>query len=307
MHSKGFSLLELLLALTLSLFLLGAMAELYVNYKKHYWHAKLLADLQTNLRLSTQILQNDLATTSYIGCGKLNAGINIVHDDNQTPSLTLMGYSSTAAINKFSLPHSGKAAPMPDSDVIELLKSEENVADLIEQQQGSLIVSSTPTFKANDWLLITDCHQGEFFQATQVSVKQDQQYITPAKIQLVYVSPAQVAHVLHRIYYVGDTGRKNQLGQTITALYRYEYPSEKIELIDDVIRLQVYYGISSSNGTVSFITETEVMDWTHVVCVELILTIATEEPILTQAANSDGRVFQTIYCYIHLRNGVGWL
>ena len=67
--TAGFSLIELMVALTISLFLLLGISYVYTGSKQTFRNQSALARLQENARLGFEYLSQDLRIAGYFGCG----------------------------------------------------------------------------------------------------------------------------------------------------------------------------------------------------------------------------------------------
>ena len=68
MRIHGFSLVELMVALTIGLIILSSVSMLFVSSKKTYTTQDRLARLQENARFAMQFIIKDLRLTGYYGC-----------------------------------------------------------------------------------------------------------------------------------------------------------------------------------------------------------------------------------------------
>lgn len=72
---RGFSLIELMVAITIGLFILGGLVAIMVNSRKNYEVQDYSARLQENARFAMDFLSHDLRMAGYMGCSK-----NVVND-----------------------------------------------------------------------------------------------------------------------------------------------------------------------------------------------------------------------------------
>ena len=66
---KGFSLVEIMVALGISLFILAGIGYVYTNSKQTYRVQDQLSRLQENGRLAFEYLTRDIRMAGYWGCG----------------------------------------------------------------------------------------------------------------------------------------------------------------------------------------------------------------------------------------------
>lgn len=295
---KGFSLIELLIAVTLSLLLLDGVVALYSSFKQHYHYAESLASIQENMRAISQIFYTELATAGYLGCGKLSSYYSVIHDNNSNMQWSVQGYDATTATQVFALPSSGKASVAANTDVIAISKAQEIVADvLLMGDLSSVLVSDYPTFKVNDIVIISDCTKATIFQIKTIAQTSVGQQIYPYQLSNSYEKPAQISRLINRLYYIGDTGRKNDRQQALYALFSADFPGEKKELVDDILAMHITYGIPNANNAIQYFTQAEIKDWSKVtmLMVDLVLCsndqrIQTQTEFIIKLQESQGMI-----------------
>ncbi|MEO1119413.1 MAG: prepilin-type N-terminal cleavage/methylation domain-containing protein, partial [Pseudomonadota bacterium] len=80
-HSKqsGYTLIELLIALTIGAFLIGGILQLYVGSKKSYSTQQALTELQEVGRFSLNMMVRDIRLAGYAGCGTSGSVVNTLN------------------------------------------------------------------------------------------------------------------------------------------------------------------------------------------------------------------------------------
>lgn len=213
MRQKGFSLLELLITITLTSVILYASMQLFFQLKEG-WRTR-LAVLQQNDEANFIIdtLTTDIKQAGYIGCAKLNASFNFF-PGNQT--LLNAKNFLTGSRETLTLRHASTRFAV-------LLKNMNNV---------TLHITSLPTFHANEWVIISDCTAAEIFQIKTVSFSQGMQKITAitklqhlfkegAELSKLYVNKYNFSH--NQIYLQPLSGRKIYLSKSNLRLHLHFY------------------------------------------------------------------------------------
>ncbi|MCB1782217.1 MAG: PilW family protein [Candidatus Competibacteraceae bacterium] len=95
----GFSLVELLVALVITLFLLAGMIQLVIGNRQVYRFQNAISRIQENGRFALEVLSRDVRTTGYTGCPPTNIVINVLNNPtdwwkNFGPG-SLVGYEGT--------------------------------------------------------------------------------------------------------------------------------------------------------------------------------------------------------------------
>jgi len=85
-------------------------------------------------------------------------------------------------------------------------------------------------------------------------------------------------------YYIGDTHRKNQQGQTILALFQKPADGEREELIAGVEQMQLLYGVlvDSTANSVTYYPAAQIVDWETVRSVQIDLLLNSIDAVLTK-------------------------
>ena len=296
----GLTLVELMVATTLSLVLLAGVLLVFSANKATYKMQNGLGTLQENGRYAIRQIAADLQMAGYGGCQSphLNPAprvINVV-----TPS------AATAFLDDFAggeffdgrnnqsttVTYGGRAMAL-GTDSIEIrgpLRSNVNFVTGPVLSTGAVEVQGTGTGFANDeYLLISDCSSTTIFRATNVSTSSGNTQIThttannsSSELAQPYGSDALVMEFATHTYFIGDTTRLNANGDNILALYRFD-GNNAVELVDGVDDMQIDYafdtdtdGIIDAFGTAADITS-GTYDWDEAVAVRVSLLLNSVE------------------------------
>ena len=259
----GTTLVELLIAITLGLFLLSGLILLYINHKTTYQFNEGISRLQENGRTAIHWLVQDIRMAGYIGCPRLNdVRLKIADFSTQT---RLAGWHAHNSTSTLSYPTVIDKIAAINSDVV------------LIQTAGNKAIK--PNFLKNDFergaqLIIADCNKAEIFTlAANKNFNLTNDYQNNAEIRQ-----------LHKIiYYVAKSQRNNKTGQSIYALYRRDLnapPTVPNELSEGVENMQITYGLLDEAGEVNYLPANNVADWGKVKSVKVALLLNSIEPIL---------------------------
>ena len=106
---QGLSLVELMVAITISLILLGGAVSLFVNNRINYQHNDNLSRLQENARFAMEFLVRDLRMAGYFGCpddiGKVDNNLAIgTAGDLEDVSFPIEGFEPHGHVGDQSVP-----------------------------------------------------------------------------------------------------------------------------------------------------------------------------------------------------------
>ena len=98
-RQRGFSLVELLVALVITLFLFAGMIQLFIGNRQTYRFHNALSRIQENGRFALEVLSRDVRTTGFTGCPPTNTVVNVLNNPtdwwkNFGPG-SLVGYDGT--------------------------------------------------------------------------------------------------------------------------------------------------------------------------------------------------------------------
>lgn len=150
MKTAGFTMIELMVALTISLILSTLLFNYYVDAAGTLSMQSSMYHLQEVANISNDAIINEIQQAGYIGCAKLTASF---------PVKSFQDYSFTLS-NKLIV---------TDTQIISRHASIMN-AELINfsDDNKTLYVSDNMPFKPDDILIISDCHHAEIFKVKTI-------------------------------------------------------------------------------------------------------------------------------------------
>lgn len=271
---QGFSLVELMVALTIGLIILGAVSTLFVNSKQTYTTQDSLSRLQENARFAMHFLIKDLRLAGYYGCVSDIApdsvystldgsdfayniqipleGVNTIGGTSASPTGTWYPSANT------TMP--ADAIPGTDAVAIRLADSSSPVYLNVEMPNTSAVlrVSATTGISENDVIMISDCSSADIMQITQINNTDP---------HLVHNTgsgtPGNATKILSKAYSpsTGPGGARIMKFKTNTyfirtgasgnpALFRRENNAAAVELVEGVEQLKIMYGVDTDNDKV---------------------------------------------------------
>jgi len=138
-NSQGYNLIELLMALALSLVFLGLMGSYYLTQQKGSAKVEALSRLEENALIAANILRDEIHSAGYIGCAKFTSDF---------PVKNLTAYKNFKPEKVLKIFHE------QNSDRLHILKTVEGEA------------------KKGDLVFISDCRAGVLARAPISSDKQ---------------------------------------------------------------------------------------------------------------------------------------
>ncbi len=297
----GFTIVELMVGLLLSLLLVGGVLQVYFGTKTTYKITEGLSRLQEGTRFSVDMLARDIRMAGYIPCSQPQSKDSVVNasaDDWWAKIFEnrIRGFESGVS----TFPADLNAAP--GTDAILILRGGEKVAgvnffDSTNERfvmQRDLDESWHLGGKLNGSLMIAcDSTKATLFQAKTVNEKTIEvasDGISPGNsspVSQFYGNDSQLTNYKAVIYYIADSVS----GQGLSLFRKYlnvadsnSAVSPREELIEGVESMQLLYGIDSDTDDDLFanqyIKANSVTDWERVVSVKIGLLMASEDGLL---------------------------
>ena len=259
MRIHGFSLVELMVALTIGLIILSSVSMLFVSSKKTYTTQDRLARLQENARFAMQFIIKDLRLTGYYGCVD---EINADSVSNTLNSSTSFAYNAQIPLEGLNSAagtwYPSGSATLPSgiasgTDAIAIRMGDASSSVYIDTEMpnssAELKVNSVTGFNTGDIIMVSDCTSTDIMQITQVQTSSVKLQHNPGggsspgnstqKLSKAY-SPSgngtRVMKFMTRQYFIATGASGNP------ALWRQDNTATPVELVDGIESLQVLYG-----------------------------------------------------------------
>jgi type IV pilus assembly protein PilW len=311
-RQRGFTLVELMVAITLGLLLVAATASVYLGSRSSYLGTTGAADLDDGARFSADFLGRALRGTGFIGCTANNSHAGATTGALITVSGTLSGASNDFgnALSGYEASGTGTAgsvtistttgtgtwAPALANDVPTAIGGSDilvvhNTAQTTPVplpngfNAGATSVAITPvnggaSIFANQVLAVSDCSKATVFQAQSFAGNSIGTSSTAFTVD--YGSGAMIYQPTTSIYYIAPGADHD------AALWRYRYndpedgptqaqPMSNIELVPDVENMQILYGYDPGQtlSVTQYTTADNIADFNAVESVQIGLLVAS--------------------------------
>jgi len=332
-NQKGITLIEILVALALSLIILAGVMHIFLNNKQTYRVQEAFARIQESGRFAMQFITSDLRMAGYAGCGsKISTPNNIANyypappatKDNIADEVSMFTGSGIEGFEYTNLPVplSGAvslttANVVAGSDIVRIKRAASTGARLtgnMTADNANIQLDGTTAlglFEENDYMFISDCEKADIFVANNVSASAGKITIAHSnavnldnKLSKAYQEDAEVYKFVNTTYYVGS----NTAGEP--ALFRRTLLNagalSEEELVDGIEDLQLLYGEDTdTDGAPNvYVDSVSVTNWENIVAVRVELQVRSIEDNLakTMTAYGDKRLRRTFTTSIAIRN-----
>jgi len=317
---RGFTMVELMVAITISALILGVLTQVYAGAKRSYRVSEALSRMQENGRYALDYLARDIRLAGYSGCVSGGTAVNNMANaitgwsplNTATSPITLQGIQGYEASIATLTGISGGANT--DAVLIQFLSP--SSAKLINPgpQNASMQINGNPlNFQQYEILVVTDCSFADIFKATSVSnssgtvtIAHSNSNNTGNNTSYPYDENAEVMRMQSNVYYIftnATTGvpslMRRRLGffaSSDAAQYCTNAASSTTqgfcveEIAEGVEDLQILYGVDT-NADLSadkFVAASSVAaaDWPKVVSVRVNLLVRSVETNVSPEANT---------------------
>lgn len=311
-YSKAYSLLQIMIAMSLSALACVALLQAYANFSREYKIQVAERSLLADAHIIESSLRAVLSHAGFSGCRRASEALVGNHTfpaiaDWEVPA-SVQGFESAGAPPWLSRP----VAAGTQGLLVNYLDNANTIslaADMLSQNQ--MVITHQEQLLPGDILGINDCYHIDLFTVADIHHQRASAYdevISSQLLPMVYMRGSNIRHYRQRVFYIADTGRVDRTGQHIQALY-----TNSGELVAGITNWQLLFGIDpgDTGHTTQFLPLSAVTDWSQVrvIDVEFILvSAAARQPQLQQYWYNDKRQLapdHRIYQSFHLRIGVG--
>ena len=327
-HQSGISLVEILVSLVISLFLLGGIVQVYLGNKTTFKFSNAISEVQENGRFSLDIIGQDIRQLDDWGC------IDFDPDRIEThlSALTVAGFKSELHDFESNEAIEGtNDAGLNNSDTITIRGSKPGQVNVVgpfaTAGQNFIETTTTTTITNNDILLIMRCGENnissdaDIISVTSVGVgtnsSNNRRILHNGNMALAYRNDASVRELQTVTYSIKNGAGLDPQGNAVPALFRSEFGVDQ-ELIAGVQDMQILYGVDTdSDGLANrYDTSNIVANFGNVVSVRVMLLVRSFDNFVTEAPQvytfnaaqrvaPDRRLYQVFSTTIALRNRIG--
>ena len=266
-RQRGMTLVELMVALTLGLFLIAGVINVFLANKEASQVETALARLQENGRIALDMLVSDLRDAYYIGCGSRARFIDVMatgvdwegmqgwerQSGGWSPGLpaalnTAIGGSARIGSDVLYLAHGRRLQAQTSADVTRLSTSVP-------------LSSNTECISNGETVIMSTCSHASLFRVTNTpacdgsatSFHFSLSGNSRSNLQVEYPAGTELFQAFEKLWYVRDTGRERTgLDIPVYGLYRRTNGQEE-EMVEGVEYLQVLYGHKPDADSTRFV------------------------------------------------------
>ena len=329
---SGFSLIEIMVALTLSLFLIVGMIQLLIGNKQSYRVHDAQSRIQENGRFALEIFNHDMRMADFTGCPSGKEIDNVLNNPTDwwknLGSSSVIGYDGTQAFPGKAF-GTGSGDRINGTDAIVIIKGSDSNYSIVSHNKNSAEFTLNGLPKIKNGSIMMGCNPSDYY--TQISVFQVKNASVNGATTIVshgvgVVSPGNTTATLGQIYgtnsimidfvpvayYIGvsTSGSSRSLYQMrLTVTDAGVASMEASELVEGVENMQIFYGQYSGTDKIidpPYRDASDVSKWSSVLSVRVNFLMTSLEdklstslqtvtfPADTGDANTGGNVYTPV-------------
>jgi type IV pilus assembly protein PilW len=337
----GFGLVELMISITLGLVLSTAVIQVFVASNSSSLVQESLGQIQENARFAMRTISQEVRMSGYMGC----TSIGVVTANNVAlPASAVNFTTATAFVGQDNLVKGNALGAVIGTDSMQIKRASDEFIRMdstnVASASGITINDNTLGLAQSDYVMVSDCLNADIFRVTNTPLASGKgatalNHASGSKnssstLGNVYGPDAEIFAFETINYFVRDTGRDNEAGDPINALYVQQIAagsggamSAATELVEGVEDLQLTYGVDTNNDRAvdEYRTAAAVADWSRVLSVKIVLQmVGSENNVVGRSgsdnaqslvdvngnliANNDGRLRQIFTSVFAIRNKV---
>jgi len=326
-YAQGFGILELMVAMGLSILLLIGVITVFSGTRSTYEVNDRIARLQENGRFALDAIVRDIRSAGFQGCTRqLPGNATPISTLNQPAGMALItGYTTSPAVFGLDFTSSGVWTPALDaawvsgavdgSDIIVVRRPKPDampvaISASMTATTDNVTVPTTASFSRGDTALIDDCKRRTFFQVTLYDSATGTIHHDPSGATSTFIGNAtadlgSAYEVRGALNMVGDTATatiipmqsviyflRNSTSGTGTSLWRRVDTNNPEELIEGVEAMQFLYGVDNNGDGEAdqYVRANAVTNLSSIVSVTVGLLLRSSDTYGT--IDADSRVYQ---------------
>lgn len=331
---RGFSLVELMIAITLGLVLSAAIIQVFLASRASYQVQESLSMIQENARFGMHFMGRELRMAGYVGCKSVgDIELNVIASPAADDLRALQGEDNIGEGNALNA--------LPGSDTVEILRAGDGsvrlTGNLAPNNANVQIEDNSHNIVKGDYVLISDCMSADLFRVSNspkpsgkgsTTLTHANGINTSNRLSKIYGADAEVFGFERTLFFIRDTGRKTASGLPIISLYRQQLGlgsggamTAAEELVEGVENMQLLYGLDTDGDSAvdRYASADTISDWQVVVSARLELTLVANDPGVVgrsgaanaqniedasgnALSNEDGRMRQVFSSVFAIRN-----
>ena len=291
----GFSLIELMTAMVISILLLTAAVGMFITNNRIYREQNEMGQLQENARFAMSLIIKDIRSVAFVGCA--DDITKVTNNLTNVTDLTLNSFSVSATSDLIEGSENGAnwqpststsavanmitttdAIPSDGITVRRLETTGVEVTTAMGAVNDPLTTAVGNGFAQGDYLVVSDCGGADIFRVTNADANTTGTvkhvagaHNTTSNFSRVYSTTASIYTLVNRRYFI-----RNSATGSGAALWRESLAGME-ELVEGVESMQVLYGEDTNTDFIAdaYVNAANVTSWSNVISVKIGLLMRT--------------------------------
>lgn len=299
---RGFSLVELMIAMTIGFIVLAGIGYLYIESRQSFRSMDNLSRMQESARYALEIISRDIRMAGYRGCASSSGGFYNTLNNSGTSAynfgLPINGYDGDGGTWAPVLPPASEGglaglSILAGTDAI-ILRSAFGSGTTVSKQPGNssadLQITAPNDLSINDIVMVTNCTAATVFQITNMNVSGTGKNVvhntgagvgvaapgnsTKDLVENYSASGGEMIKMQSKSYFI-RTGASGSPALWQFDNYKPAGGDNPAEIAEGVENMQILYGLDAdSNGIVeSYSAANAVANWSQVAAVRISLLV----------------------------------
>ena len=322
---RGFSLVELMVAMTIGFVILAGIGYLYLESRQSFRAMDNLSRMQESPRYALEVMSRDIRMAGYRGCasstGDFHNTLNTSSASAYNFALPLNGYDGGAAGWTPALPTDtgglSTLGLLAGTDAI-ILRSATGGGTSVTKQPGGnssadLQITTPNDLAINDIVMVSNCKASTVFQVTNKNVNGTNQNVVhnagagsgvaaPGNaskdlVENYAASGGEIIKMQSKTFFIRESASSTAANKRYS-LWQFENykvaaggGDNPAEIADGVENMQVLYGIDTDgdgviNDSVGYVKAGAVTNWNQVAAVRISLLVAGGDDNVATAAQT---------------------
>lgn len=305
LRQKGVTLAELMVAMTIGLFVGGMIMGIYIGSKNSVRYEEAMSRLQENARFAMSTIEKAVRNAGYQGCGNISQFANVVNGGSGNLWLNLsspiIGYEGGVSTFPSQI---SSANPVSGSDamIVVSVDDSDNIAVINHNPTSAQIDTTQHSIQPGTILVISDCAHTAVFQMTGPTNNNNNatnivhntgtgvpgncsKYLgtsCPGGVKYTFQPGASVMRLSSNSFFVAPSANTSN-GNSLWTIQLGSYDSSNNvntapqELVTGVDNMQILYGEDTDNDGVPnrYVTADAVSSWSKVIAIQVSLLMST--------------------------------
>jgi type IV pilus assembly protein PilW len=286
---RGFSLIELMISITLGLILLLGVLQLLDSTRQANRTNDALGQLQENGRIALELISKDIREAGNGGCNRTGqlqiAGLPVaITTPYGNPPRPIQGLAAGTLANMVNT----ATAPTEGLFLSGLATGSTSLAASMATQNSPISFRAGGSWRTNDLLILSDCllngTLADAFVALADNTGVAGVIASPRRLQVRYPEFAILGSAFARQLYIGDID-----GDGVRSLYRTDLTNATTApLVDGVVDMRFRFGMdTNADGQVDvYVGMVPAPNWDNVLSVEISLLLRDTTPTAAWVATA---------------------